>query len=532
MSGGLFSIMPLGYKVLKKIENIIREEMEALGGQEALTPLVAPLEIWKKSGRAILADRDLIRFRDRHGKEMVLSPSHEEAMVELIKDGIASYREFPIFLFQFQTKFRDEEKVKAGLIRTKEFIMKDAYSFHRSYTDLNNFFPKVFAAYERIFKKCELIALPAESGVGYMGGDKSFEFFMESPIGDDIVICCENCGYRANRDIAKGQKEMSSSIPKPMEEIETSSCRTMEELSAKLDVPKSSLAKCMVYNTLDGFVMAVVRGDYGVSPEKVSRFIKKPIVRLASEAELELKGLSPGYLSPIGMEGVMPIIVDDTVADSGNLVMGANKPGFHYLNVNFGRDFESPLVGDIAMVKQNNKCLICGKAMKEYRAVELGHIFKLGDYYSKSMDFHFYGENGEKIYPNMGSYGIGLGRLLAAVAENSRDEKGLIWPKKLAPYSVFLMGIGKSASVRHVVEQLYEVLNAEVLLDDRMESPGVKFKDADLLGIPYRIVVSSTLLEKDKVEIYERKTGKVSNVPLEDIINGSRDLPWEIDNME
>lgn len=530
LGSGLVSVLPLGFRVIKKIEAIIRGEMERLGGQEVLTPLVNPLDIWKKTGRSDLIDRSMIRFRDRHGKDFVLSPSHEEAMVDLVKESLHSYRDFPIFLFQFQTKFRDEERVRGGLTRTKEFVMKDAYSFHRSYTDLNNFFPKVFAAYERIFTECGLNVIPAEAGVGFMGGEKAYEFFLPSHSGDDVLIQCPECGYSANRDVAKGAKNYSLSNPQPMVEVETPDCKTMENLSSFLNVPKSLLTKSMVYKTLNGFVMAVVRGDYEVSREKLSTVVKSPVVRLASQVELELKGLVPGYLSPIGKEDVMPVVIDEAVSNSSNLVLGGNSDGLHYLNANFGRDFESPFVGDIVQIKENNLCLLCGGALSETKAIELGNIFKLDDFYSRSLNLSFNAENGEKIYPNMGSYGIGIGRLLSAIAEIHHDKKGLCWPKSVAPFTIFLMGIGKSHKVKRIVEDIYDKLQVETLIDDRMESPGVKFKDADLLGIPFRIVVTTRLMEDNKVEVYERGSGKAVHYPLGDIIYSSANLPWNKKN--
>ncbi|MBN1648135.1 MAG: proline--tRNA ligase [Spirochaetales bacterium] len=528
IGSGLFVLMPLGFRVMKKIEQIIREEMEQLGGQEVLAPLVNPHELWKKSGRSQLIDRALIRFKDRHGRDLVLAPSHEELMVEMVKDVVNSYRDFPVFLFQFQIKFRDEEKVRCGLIRSKEFLMKDAYSFHRSFAELNNFFPKIFAAYERIFKKLDLDVFPAEAGVGYMGGSRAYEFFMKSDLGDDIVISCPGCGYTANSDIAKGARDYSPANPLPIEEVHTPDCTSIEDLSLFLDVPRSSLAKTMVYKTLNSWVVAVVRGDYDVSQEKLALCINEPVVRLATETELEIMGLFPGFLSPIGLEDSMRIAVDETVANSSNLIMGANKKDYHLKNVNFGRDFESSLTGDIAQIKKDDTCLLCGGVLHEIRAIELGHIFKLGNFYSKSLNLSFMTEKGDKIYPEMGSYGIGLSRLLAAIAEVHHDEKGLCWPEHLAPFTVFLMGIGKSERVRQIVNEIYNALDVEILLDGRSESPGVKFKDADLLGIPYRIIISTRWLEQDKVEVYIRKEGKAVQVPLQDVMTNASSLPWKM----
>jgi prolyl-tRNA synthetase len=519
LASGLYSLLPLGMRVYRRISAVIREEMEELGGQEVLVPLVNPYEIWKKGGRAELVGPSMIRFRDRSGHELVLSPSHEEAMVELLRIGLNSYRDLPVLLYQFQTKFRDELKVKGGLIRSKEFIMKDAYSFHRSHADLNNFFPRMFQAYQRIFERLGLEVFPAESGVGYMGGDRAYEFLMQSKEGDDVVVVCEKCGYRANREIAIACKEYSSEIPLPAERIRTPECNTMHRLSKYLKLPKSKLAKSMMYRSPRGLVLAVVRGDYEISVEKLSQISRRQIVELATPAQLELRGLSPGYLSPLGMPDDVLIVVDDSVANSNNLAMGGNEYGLHYVNINFGRDFESSLVGDIARVRGKDGCFQCGGPLKEVRAIELGNIFKLGDVYSRSMSLEFQDDKGKRYYPHMGSYGIGIGRLINAMAAALADSKGIGWPVAAAPFKVFLMGIGKSHKVNEAVFRLYRELGHDIaLLDDRPESPGVKFFDADLIGIPYRIVVTTALLADGEVEFYQRSTGRTWHVPLEDAV--------------
>jgi prolyl-tRNA synthetase len=450
----------------------------------------------------------MARFRDRHGKQMVIAPSHEEAFVELVKNGIRSYRDLPLFLYQFQHKYRDEERTRSGLLRAREFTMKDAYSFHRSASDLNNFFPRVFAAYERIFRRCGLEIEAAESGVGYMGGVKAYEFVIPCEHGDDIMMRCPGCGYRANRDVAMGHKEFTSGTPKPLSKVATPGCDTMDKLSARLSLPKQQLAKAMLLTTLDGVVMAVVRGDNEVSLEKLSRYLNEPVLDIAEKEEVERHGFVPGFLSPIGRHDEVPVIVDGAVAKSTNLVLGANEQGYHYLNSNFGRDYESANVADISMITAENRCLQCGEPLEAVRCLELGNIFKLGDFYSRSMNLSFREESGRQVYPHMGSYGIGIGRLIGAIAEQLHDERGLHWPDDLAPFSFFLMGIGKSHSVKQRVEWLYTRFREETLLDDRKESPGKKFQDAELLGIPYRVVISPKRLEEDLVELYDRRNDR------------------------
>lgn len=516
---GLNSLLPLGKQVFSRIIDLIKEEMDQLGGQEVEVPLVNPRDIWIQSGREALVDQEMIRFEDRTGRELVLSPTHEEAMVELVRLGMNSYRDLPVMIYEFQTRFRDEERTRCGLIRAKEFMMKDAYSFHRSYSDLNNFFPRVHAAYKRIFKALELDVFTAEAGVGYIGGSRAYEFLVPAGCGDDVVITCESCGYTANREVAVGGKQETSENPLPMEPRETPDCNTMDSLAGCLDLPKSRLAKCMVYRTVEGMVMAVVRGDYEVSVEKLTQVLHIPVIGFAEADELKEIGLIPGYLSPLGMEDLLPIVVDETVASSSNLVYGGNKWGVHYINVNFGRDYESRIVADISLVGENDTCLHCGGPLKGVRAVELGNIFKLDDVYSRALELSVQDDDGKQIYPHMGAYGIGIGRLMAAIAEVNHDERGLLWPRKISPYVFYLMSIGKSLTIKRLTAKIADYLGDDCLFDDREESPGVKFKDADLIGIPYRIVVSSRHVNEQGVEFRERRSGEQWYVDVDDVFD-------------
>ncbi|MFP4484308.1 MAG: proline--tRNA ligase [Spirochaetaceae bacterium] len=515
---GLFSFLPLGNRVLRNIKRIISSEMEALGGQEVMAPLVNPRELWERTGRTEALQQDLVRFRDRTGKALVLAPTHEEAMVELVRNCLNSYRNLPMLVYQYQVKFRDEEKVRCGLMRTKEFVMKDGYSFHRTFADLNNFFPRMFQAYLRIFNRCNVSVIPAEAGVGYMGGDRSFEFLMESQCGDDMLTICDNCGYHANADVAVGRREIRQQAPLPLERTETPDCRTMRRLSRYLERPLSELAKPMIYRTGSSLVMVVVRADHEVSTEKLQRVLGEPVKGLASLEAVEDLGLIPGYLSPIGIEGLdARVVVDEVAADSPNLVYGANEPGYHFLNGNFGRDYDADLVADVARIPEGSMCVHCGHELSQRRSTELGHIFRLGDFYSRSMDLFFRGERSEKVYPYMGSYGIGLGRLIAGVVEQNHDEKGIIWPSELAPYTGFLMAIGRSPTVRRITENLYDELGNLVLFDDRHESIGTKLKDADLIGLPLRIVVSNQTIQDGAVEITLRRGGEERRIPLDQL---------------
>lgn len=517
LGNGLYTLLPLGLKVVHNVERTIREEMTNLGGQEILLPLVNPLELWRRSGRSVTAAEDLVRFTDRGGRHLVLAPTHEEAAAATVAELVRSYRDLPLFVFQFQTKFRDEERTRCGIVRAREFTMKDAYSFHRTFSDLNNFFPRVYHAYQRIFERCSVPAVAAEAASGYMGGDRSYEFLMDSECGDDEVIRCAGCGYTANREIAVGRRECYAGIPGILEEVPTPGCRSLDEVGRALRLPEHRLAKCLVYNTVDGPVMAVVRGDHDLSEEKLSIAGGREVLSLASEDELAARGLVPGYLSPLGLTDAMPVYVDSAVADTPNLAFGTNRNGSHYINVNFGRDFTVAGVADLARVREGSRCYHCGAKLHGVRAMELGHIFRLGDRYSRSLSLHFQEEDGSFVHPFMGSYGIGIGRLLAAVVEANRDRKGILWPEDLAPYRYFLMAIGKSPRVRLLAEKLNARLGDAVLFDDRRESISAKFKDADLLGIPYRLVVSSQSVDDGSVEVMERRTGSARRVPAESV---------------
>ncbi len=532
---GLFSFLPLGVRVLDKIKKIAREEMDRLGGQEVFLPLINPSDIWKKTGRYEWIHQEMIRFHDRHGHEFVISPTHEEAMIELVKKSLSSYKELPLLLYEFQIRFRDEERTKGGLLRSKEFVMKDAYSFHKSFYELNNFFPKMFAAYSNIFKRCRVPVVTAEAGVGFIGGEKAYEFLMPSENGDDVVIRCSSCQYLANRDIAKGKKESITGEPKKLEKVHTPNCTTIDELAGFLGVPKFRIAKSVIYSTSKGYVMAVVRGDYEVSEEKLSKAINANILGLANDGELEEEGLNPGYLSPIGLKDDIRVVVDELVKSSANLIYGANEDEHHFVNGNFGRDYFTEEVHDISITKEEDQCLQCGGVLKEFKAIELGHIFKLGDVYTRALNLYFQSENGKKEYPHMGCYGIGLGRLIYSIVEYNSDNNGIIWPISIAPFRVYLMAIGKSRSVKNVTMRLYEAFEGEVLFDDRDESPGVKFKDSEVLGIPFRIVVSSRNIERGIVEVVSRRTGEVRYLeyePIEDFIDAFDKFVGEVEEIE
>jgi len=514
---GLYCFLPIGMKVLRNIKRIISEEMENLGGTEIQAPLVNPADLWEESGRIDFMGDSLIHFTDIRNSRMVLAPTHEEAVVSLVRQSLHSYRDFPVFLFQFQTKFRNEYRTRGGMIRTREFEMNDAYSFHRSYSDLNNFFPKVFAAYEKIFKRCHIPYITAESEVGVMQGSRAYEFLTEDPQGKDAVVHCPRCGYRAREEVALAVKKNNSEALQPLEKVETGNLKTMVKISRRLGLPLYRLGKCMVYSCPTGLVMAVVRADYDVSREKLMRYLGVTWINPASKEELEQHGLKPGFMSPVNPPGTIAIVIDDTVVNSSNLAIASSEVGYYYLNANFGRDFDSYHVTDISRIKAGDLCLSCGAELEEIHALELGNLFKLDDYFTKKMNLLFQDEDGRKRNPYMGSYGIGLGRLIMAIVESNHDERGILWPYELAPFKFFLMGIGKSHTIRRYVDEIEEMLGPEVLVDDRSESISKKFRDAELLGIPLRIVVSSRYIEDEQVELCDRRTRLKWLVPKEDL---------------
>ncbi|MBU8913141.1 MAG: proline--tRNA ligase [Spirochaetales bacterium] len=536
LSQGLFSYLPLGTRVVRRLKRLIREEMIGLGGQEVFLPLTNPRQIWIDSGRDAIYGEDMIRFEVRSGKKLVLAPTHEEAMVELVKSVVTSYRELPVFLFQFQTKFRNEERPRGGLIRTKEFVMKDGYSFHRSFTELNNFFPRVFEAYTRIFQACRVPAVPAESSVGMMMGDRSYEFLMPTEHGDDLVIRCAGCGYTANADVAVGDLDSPEEEPGEVGRVETGRAHTMEQLSGELGVPRSRLAKTMVYSHDDELILAVVRGDQEVSSEKLRALIRRTSLQLADRDELQFHGILADYVSPIGLPVdilnlnlSVRVIVDVVVERTPNLTIATNEEGVHLTNVNHGRDFSGEITGDISRVLPGARCHHCGGELVEERVLELGHIFRLGDYYSRRLKLSFADATGRRFHPVMGSYGLGLGRLMAAVAEANHDKRGINWPPALAPYRYFLMAIGRSAKLAKIAEGIHEELGDDVLFDDRRVSISAKFKDADLIGVPYRLILSHRTAERGEVELLARGMRSPRRLPIRGIAATLGDLAEELD---
>jgi prolyl-tRNA synthetase len=514
--------LPLGKRISNKIDQILREEMNAVDGQEISMPVVHPAEIWKETGRWYDVGPELVRFKDRGDRDMVLAMTHEEVVADLLRAHIRSYRQLPVVLYQIQTKFRDEPRARGGLIRVREFSMKDAYSCHTSFEDLDRYYPRMYQAYFNVFRRTGIDVIAVLADVGMMGGTMAHEFMFLTDIGEDQLVLCDGCGYAANRQVAVFRKDAPEpEEPKPLDEVATPHTETIADLARLLDIPESRTAKATFFMAGDQLIFAVVRGDMEVNETKLANAVGAIDLRPARADELAAAGIVPGYASPIGLEGVT-VVVDDLIERSPNLVAGANKPGYHLLNTNYPRDYRADVVADIVAAYEGAPCVNCTAPLRMVRGVEVGNIFKLGTKYSKGLGATFLDENGESHYIVMGSYGIGVGRLIACIAQECRDEQGLIWPVTVAPFHVYLVGLDlDDESIQSAAERFYqELLDAgvEVLYDDRKERAGVKFNDADLLGMPLRATVSRRTLRNDAVELKLRAGGEPTHVPMQDAV--------------
>ncbi|MFQ6117537.1 MAG: proline--tRNA ligase [Candidatus Bipolaricaulia bacterium] len=519
LSAGIYTYLPLGWRVLGKIERIIREEMDAIGGQELHLPIAHPAELWERSGRLADFGPQLIHFRDRSSREFVLGPTHEEVIADLARREIRSYRQLPLMLYQVQTKFRDEPRPRGGLIRAREFTMKDGYSFHENMADLDEYYPQVYQAYLNIFRRCGLEPLPIEADPGLMGGTGSHEFMLPHDLGEDTFVQCSRCDYAANLDNARAAHSSHNEEKElPLEEVATPGCWSIEAVANYLNVPRWKTAKAVFYKARDELIFAVIRGDLEVNEAKLARVLGTAEFGPASEEEIAAVGAVPGYASPIGLEDErIKVIVDDSIPIMKNLVAGANREGYHLRNVNFLRDFQADQIADIALVRDGDRCLRCGGELRVRRGIELGHIFKLGTKYSEALGAMVLDRSGKERPLIMGCYGIGTGRLLAAVVEQHHDGKGISWPVSIAPFQVMILVLNTEEPAQaELGERLYHKLRGEfeVLYDDRGESAGVKFNDADLIGIPLQVIIGGRGMEENRIEIKRRWDGRRREVPL------------------
>lgn len=527
LGSGIYSILPLAKRSITKIENIMREEINAIGGQELSMPVVNPAEVWKETNRYYEIGSEMSRFTDRKGGDMVLAMTHEEVVTDLTRKLIHSYRQLPILVYHIQTKWRDDPRPRAGLIRVREFTMKDSYSLDADEEGLDIQYRAHYQAYFNIFHRCDLPAVAVSSDVGMMGGSMAHEYMYLTPIGEDTLIICKHCQYMANRQIAIFQKTIPpKEEPKNMEKVSTPGIKTIDDLAKFLRIPKSKTAKAVFLvgtfskdqQDFTRMIFAVIRGDMELNETKLANAVKAKELRPAHDEEILEIGTVPGFASPIGINAPL-IVVDDLVTLSPNLVAGANEEGYHMINVNYGRDFLGTIITDIASAEEGYACKHCGKPLSESRGVEIGNIFKLGTKYTSALGADYLDKEGNSRPIIMGSYGIGTGRLFACIAEEHNDEKGLIWPISIAPYHVHLVALrgGEEKSL----EVYQNLLNAgiEVLLDDRLETPGVKLNDADLIGIPIRLIIGERSLKTKSVELKLRKDSEIMTVPLDDIVN-------------
>lgn len=529
VGNGIFSEFPILRRITSKIEAIIREEMNRIDGQEVLFPVVMPADLWDQSGRYESVGSELLRFTDRNNSRMVLGMTHEEAAVHLVREYAQSYQQYPFMIYQIQRKFRDEARPRAGMIRVREFTMKDAYSFHTSQEDLEKYYDKCYRAYNRIFQKAgvpEVITVASDSGM--MGGSVSHEYMLLTPAGEDSIVICEDCGYKANMEAAPTIVENVFGETEELQCVETPDCKTIEDVCAFLQKPVENSCKAVVYqrNMDDTFVVAFVRGDYEINETKLRNLVGEEI----HAAEItEDSPLVAGYIGPYGISDKVTYYIDESLRGIGSLVVGANKEGYHYTGLNLERELGTVEYVDVSKIQEGGICPCCGKkTITIKRGIEVGNIFQLGTKYTESMGMLYTDKDGKTHHPIMGCYGIGVGRLAASVCEERHDEYGPIWPISIAPWEVQLCCLrADNAEVKEVADGLYDQLQkagVEVIYDDRNVRPGEMFADADLLGVPIRVVVSPRNLKNGCIEISTRDKSVKEMIALEDAFAYVTDL--------
>ncbi len=525
-AAGIYSFMPLGYRAIRRIEEIVREEMDDAGGQEVHLPALSPSELWEESGRIDEMGGILMTLTDRRERHLVLGPTHEEVITDLVRRNVQSYRDLPLLVYQIQTKFRDEARPRGGLLRAREFQMKDLYSFDKDWEGLDQSYDRMLAAYKRIFDRCGVPTLPVQADSGAIGGKESQEFLFLTDIGEDDALICPNCNYAANGEKATFQKPIApAEAPEPLEEVSTPGQKTIEDLMAFLSIPAIRTLKA-VFMQADGKpVFVAIRGDMTVNEIKLLNALHAVELAPMDEATVAKYSLVAGSAGPVGLTG-MTIVADDALVESPNLVTGANKPDLHLRNVNYGRDWQAEIVTDIAQARDGDRCPNCGTRLEVRAGIEMGHVFKLGTRYSERMNANFLDESGNSHPCIMGCYGIGVSRMLAATIEANHDERGIVWPAEIAPYPVHIVALNADKpDVRAAADKLYADLRAaglEPLYDDRDMAAGAKFNDADLLGMPIRLTVSPRNLANNAVEFKLRSATESEQIPLDRVIERVR----------
>ncbi|UKL14658.1 proline--tRNA ligase [Dissulfurimicrobium hydrothermale] len=523
LSSGLYSYLPIGLRSLMKVEKIVREEMGRAGAQEVLLPMVQPAELWQESGRWDRYGKELLRLKDRHGRDYCLGPTHEEVITDLVRREVRSYKDLPLNLYQIHTKFRDEIRPRFGLMRSREFVMKDAYSFDVDDEALEITYQAMYGAYCRIFERCGLDFRPVEADTGSIGGHASHEFMVLAETGEDQIACCTQCSYAANVELAPalGLTAYSCADEEDMRRVHTPGKRSVEEVIAFLNVSPSSLVKTLVFICKNGPIVALVRGDHSINEVKLKRLVGIEDVALADSATVvSATGCEPGFAGPVGLAGRTRIIADNALKTLKNFVVGANEPDWHLLGVNWGRDLPWPEFADIRFITPDDPCPRCGGRVELKRGIEVGHVFKLGTKYSEALHAVYIDDSGKERPIVMGCYGIGIGRTVAAAVEQNHDSLGIVFPAPIAPFDCVISIVDMTDDAMSFVgERICSELEAkgvDCLLDDRRERPGVKFKDADLIGIPIRVTVGRRLREDGRVEIKVRASGESVFLSVDD----------------
>ena len=536
VAAGIYSYLPLGLISLQKLENIVREEMNSTGSIEVLFPAILPKEIWEETGRWDDYGSEMFRLKDRKERKFCLGPTHEEAVVDLVRNEVRSYKELPKIFYQIQTKYRDEIRPRFGLVRAREFVMKDAYSFDATDEDLEKTYLKIYNAYKRIFKRCGLTTIPIEADSGAIGGKISHEFVVKSEFGGESeFVHCPKCGYAANTEAAKSHAPEEKKITeeeKPITKVRTFEAKTIEEVANFLKIDITKLAKSLLYKIDNEFILAVVRGDDELNEIKLKNLLNGREIHPADGKEVfEIMGANIGAIGPVKISNIK-IVIDKMLTISKNLVTGATEDGYHLTNVNIGRDFEPSLIADIRTVKEGDPCPICGAKIEMYNGIEVGHTFKLGAKYSEKMHAVFLDKEGKEKYYIMGCYGIGIGRTLQAVIEEHRDNFGIKWPVSIAPFHAEILPLNLfEEEIKKLSDEIYSQFlqeKIEVLIDDRIDvSAGVKFNDADLIGAPLQVIIGKNFKENGMLEVKIRETGEKLLLEKEKILTFAKNF---IDN--
>ncbi len=534
VAGGVYTYLPLAWRTLRKIEQIIREEMDAKDGQEIAMPIIQPSELWKETGRWAVFGEEMFRLVDRHSREFCLGPTHEEVITDLVRNEVRSYKQLPLLLYQIQNKYRDEIRPRFGLMRGREFIMKDGYSFDKDEAGLDKSYQDMYDAYSKIFTRCGLTFRPVEADGGAIGNATTHEFTVLAENGESDIVYCEQCDYAANAEKSELKPVAAPQEAElPLEKVHTPNAKTIEAVAQYLQIPVEKTIKAVLFqNEKDQVVCAFVRGDHEVNDVKLQNVTGAINLRMADEPAIRAVGGAAGFMSPIGLSKDAVVVVDATVMEMKNAVCGANEQDYHYKNANPKRDFGEVIVADIRLIQEGDPCPHCGAPVKMTHGIEVGQVFKLGTKYSEALGAKFLDENGKEKPLIMGCYGIGVSRTMAAAIEQFHDEHGIIWPRAIAPFEAIIVPINaKDEAQMEVAEKLYaqmKQLGIDVLLDDRKERAGVKFKDADLIGYPVRITVSPKLLADDNVEIKIRRNGATSEVKIEKCADAVKELLKEL----